>query len=78
MDNTNEQPLKPSTNDRKEYMKAYYEKRKVDYYTEVLECKLCGGQYRRSNKSHHYNSRRHKDLVEYNDMKKKLEALKNN
>ena len=73
MDSKNKQPL---THDMESYRKAYYEKRRAGYYTEILTCELCGGQYKRPNKSHHYNSRRHKDLVEYNNMKKELDTLK--
>ena len=69
MDNKNKEPL---TRNIEAYRKAYYEKHRDNYYTAVLTCELCGGQYKRPNKSHHYNTRRHKDLVELNNMKKKL------
>ncbi len=73
MDNKNKQPL---THDKNAYKRAYYEKHKNDYYIEIFTCELCGGQYKRTNKSHHYKSRRHRELVEYNNMKKELESTK--
>lgn len=69
------------------------EKKQVPYYSEVMTCKLCGGQYKRSNSSSHKKTNKHllykkidedvlriiNEKIKKNDEtnKKKLSDLKN-
>lgn len=68
---------RPLTHDMETYRKKYYEEHKKDSYKEELICELCGGKYKRYNKTHHNNTKRHKELQDYNKIKNELEELKN-
>lgn len=76
MDNNNNNNKEPLNFNKKEYMKKYYEEKKDTYYNEELTCEVCARKYKRYNKFHHTNTKKHKDLVELNRLKNELIELK--
>ena len=59
------------------YRKQFYNDHKTGLYDKSIICELCGGKYRYSNKTHHMQSKKHKNLQDYNETKHELEVLRN-
>lgn len=65
------------TVDRKTYMNNYmkeYRKLHIEKFTVRVKCDLCGCEYDKLNKTHHFRTRKH----ELNELRKQIESLKNN
>ena len=65
-----------SINKNKEYKRKYYEKNK-EKLIEKVKCELCGGEYQKSSKSKHENTRRHNELLLVKKKDEEIDKLKN-
>jgi RNase adaptor protein for sRNA GlmZ degradation len=63
------------TEDIVSYRKNYYKKNK-DIFNEIIICDICLEKYKKSSKSHHMNTKKHKFAVNEIENKKKLEEIK--
>ena len=61
--------------DRSQYLKDYHQKN-IDRLEEKFICDICGGKYKYMNKTNHFKTKKHQNILLIQKLKKENETIK--